>query len=103
MPSPNFEFDVITGPSTPRRHPDKPKAPEPPASSMEHLSDFRRGEWEMGDEIPGQFGGPAFSSTFRLWVRLLQALDYLLIQPPAGQPCAADSNPSHGDVPAAST
>lgn len=103
MPSPNFDFDVITGSSTPRRHPDKPKRPEPPASSMEHFSDFRRGEREMRDEIPDQFGGPAFSSTFRAWVRLLQALDYLLIQPPARPPCAIDSNPSHGDVPAAST
>jgi hypothetical protein len=29
MSSPNFDFDVVTGPSTPRRQPDKPPAPEP--------------------------------------------------------------------------
>ena len=93
MPSSNFDFDVITRPSATRRHPDKPPAPEPPASLMKHSSDLRSRERDMHNELSGQISNPAFSSTFLVWVRLLQALDYMPVQP-----TVIDTNPSHDDV-----
>jgi hypothetical protein len=64
---------------------------------MNQPSGFRRGEQEMHNEIPDQIS-PAFSPTFRMWVRLLQALDAMPVRTTASQPCTIDPNLSHGDA-----